>query len=488
MSRWRPRLGTLAVLSFIGAATLGFLVAQNSAKRFLRERLSASLDAGQVQLVVDDFGRAFVAFAATAVLLGAVLAGFLAVQASRNVRSLRRETLRRARGRRDPLPRPPIAELSGLAAAIELLATELEARADTSDRERRELAILVQSVSEGILLVGPGNRILHANPAARTLLALPLDCRGQTLDALIRQGELRRAIEAATAGDSTAAEVDLDDRRLLVVTRRVATDDPSATAGGGGIVVALIDLTKIRRLEGVRRDFVANVSHELKTPLTSIRGYVETLLADDPEPDIRSQFLNVIKKNTDRLQHIVDDLLDLSRIESGGWKPALEDVNPARIAAETWEGFAQRAREGGIASLIPPADPLVRADPSALRHIFGNLFDNAIRHTGHGGTITVLVRPPDSATPGRLVAIEVRDTGTGIPREALPRIFERFYRADPARSRAEGGTGLGLSIVKHLTESMEGDVSAASELGKGTSIRVRLPDATPADATAHTAA
>jgi signal transduction histidine kinase len=486
MSRWRPRLGTLAVLSFIGAATLGFLVAQNSAQRFLRERLSASLDAGQVQVVVDDFGRAFVAFAATAVLLGAVLAGLLAVQASRNVRFLRRETLRRARGRRDPLPRPPIAELSGLAAAIELLATELEARADTSDRERRELALLVQSVSEGILLVGPGNRILHANPAARSLLALPLDCRGQSLDALIRQGELRRAIEAATAGDSTA-EVDLDDRRLLVVTRRVATTDPSATAGGGGIVVALIDLTQIRRLEGVRRDFVANVSHELKTPLTSIRGYVETLLADDPDPEIRSQFLHVIRKNADRLQHIVDDLLDLSRIESGGWKPALEDVNPARIAAETWEGLAQRARERGIASLIPPADPVVRADPSALRHIFGNLFDNAIRHTGPGGTITVVIHPPDPAHR-RLVAIEVRDTGSGIPREALPRIFERFYRADPARSRAEGGTGLGLSIVKHLTETMDGDVSAASELGKGTTIRVRLPAASPAGAVAPTAA
>jgi signal transduction histidine kinase len=249
-------------------------------------------------------------------------------------------------------------------------------------------------------------------------------------------------------------------------------------ASAEGFVVSLVDLTQVRRLEGVRRDFVANVSHEIKTPLTSIRGYVETLQSDDPEPEIRRQFLQVIQKNADRLQQIVDDLLDLSRIESGGWKPVLEDVDPVRVAAETWEAYAHIAEERAITFAMPPTSLRVRADPAALRHIFGNLFDNAIRYTGALGDISITVKPPESgASPRPLVSIEVRDTGAGIPIEALPRIFERFYRADPARSRAEGGTGLGLSIVKHLTESMEGDVSASSELGKGTTIRVRLPAA-----------
>jgi signal transduction histidine kinase len=329
--------------------------------------------------------------------------------------------------------------------------------------------------------VGPDNRVLHANPAARNLLALPPDPRGQSLPALIRHGELRRTIESAAREDVMVAEVAVDDRRLLVATRRVAQPGPEDAGRAGALVVTLVDLTQIRRLEGVRRDFVANVSHELKTPLTSIRGYVETLLSDDPGPEFRTQFLDVIRKNADRLQTLVDDLLDLSRIESGGWTPDLQDVDPARSAAEAWDSFADRARAARIEFVVLPAGPLVRADPSALRQVFGNLFDNAIRHTSPGGTITVAVLPPPHGDARGLVTIEVRDTGSGIPREALPRIFERFYRVDPARSRAEGGTGLGLSIVKHLTESMAGDASAASELGKGTTIRLRLPEALAAD-------
>jgi len=478
MRRWRPRLVTLAVLAFVGAALLGLVVAQSSSKRFLRERLPGTLDADQIQSVVEDFGRAFVVFTITAVLLGGLVAAASGARVAGSLRRLRRDTLRRARGGRDPLRRSRIRELSGLASSVELLAAELEGRVDTLGRERHELALLAQSVSEGILLVGPAGRILHANPAAQSLLVLPADFRGKPLASLIRKGELRRLIDAAVAGEAPTAELDLDDRRLLVVTRRVAAQDTGKDAATG-FVVSLVDLTQVRRLEGVRRDFVANVSHEIKTPLTSIRGYVETLQADDPDPDVRRRFLAVIQKNADRLQQIVDDLLDLSRIESGGWQPALQNIDPIRVAAETWDAYARSAEEHGITITFTDSPFRVRADPSALRHVFGNLFDNAIRYTPPGGTITVAAKPPAEGGPRPLVTIEVSDSGAGIPSEALPRIFERFYRADPARSRAEGGTGLGLSIVKHLSESMDGDVSATSELGHGTTIRVRLPAADP---------
>jgi signal transduction histidine kinase len=371
-------------------------------------------------------------------------------------------------------------ELQSLAMAVERLAAELEERAGRFQKERDELSLLVASVSEGILLLDRDDRILHANPAARGLLGLPSDAHGRPLPSLVRHVELRRILERVSAGAAVPpAEVTLDDRRLLVVARPIET--ASASRGRPGSVIALLDLTEVRRLEGVRRDFVANVSHELKTPLTSIRGYVETLLSDELPDDMRRQFLDVVQKNAERLHSIVDDLLDLSRLESGGWRPDVETVSTSAVIGEAWDEYADRAAAKRIAFAPPDADALVSADPSALRQILANLFENAIRHTPDGGAIRVRISNGNPIANGTsqpdFVSIRVEDSGTGIPRDALPRIFERFYRVDPARSRAEGGTGLGLSIVKHLTEAMGGEVSAESDLGKGTAVQVRLPAA-----------
>jgi signal transduction histidine kinase len=244
--------------------------------------------------------------------------------------------------------------------------------------------------------------------------------------------------------------------------------------------VAVLDYTDIRRLEAVRRDFVGNVSHELKTPLTSIRGYAETLLNDDMPPELREQFLEVIYKNTVRLQHIVDDLLDLTRLQSGGWTPNIRVVDAAELAEDVWSGCSAAAKKNISFDIASKGTTRVAADPEGLRQVLSNLFDNAIRYTPEGGNVSIRIVPfanGNGASPGqhKQVEVQVRDTGVGIARESLPRIFERFYRADPARSRADGGTGLGLSIVKHLVERMDGEVSAESELGKGTTIRVRLP-------------
>jgi two-component system phosphate regulon sensor histidine kinase PhoR len=185
-----------------------------------------------------------------------------------------------------------------------------------------------------------------------------------------------------------------------------------------------------------------------------------------------------VHQNAERLQHIVEDLLDLSRLESGRWTPDLVDTDPLLIAEEAWQALEGKRKERRIDFRIDaPAPAIALADPLALRQIFSNLFDNAIRYTPDGGSVTVRIArtPGTDRAPGR-VAVAVSDTGIGIPQDGVTRIFERFYRIDPARARAEGGTGLGLAIVKHLIESMGGDVAAESQLGHGTTIRFRLPE------------
>jgi signal transduction histidine kinase len=364
------------------------------------------------------------------------------------------------------------AEHHNTAQAVSSLAADLRGRLDRLRQERDQLAVLLEFGTEGLLQVSSAGRILHVNPAAARLIGLPADARGQSIVTLVRHPELRELLLAAARGVSVQpSEVVVDDRQLFAICRSLPD--------GGGAVAAIIDLTAIRRLEAVRRDFVANVSHELKTPLTSIRGYTETLMADDLPDDVRRQFLDVVQKNTTRIQRIVDDLLDLSRLQSGGWSPEIQNVDAAELASDAWTSCADTARSKKIDfDVAASGRTRVAADPGGLRQVLANLYDNALRYTANGGRIHVRI---ESVNGDRLdaqhadwIEIQVQDTGSGIPREALPRIFERFYRVDPARSRAEGGTGLGLSIVKHLVERMDGEVSAESELGKGTTVRVRL--------------
>jgi two-component system, OmpR family, phosphate regulon sensor histidine kinase PhoR len=372
-------------------------------------------------------------------------------------------------------------EVAAVSAAAERMAAHVAEREAELQRDAAEIAVLLDAISEGILQLGAGGRIVRANPRARAMLRLSHDSIGQVVATQIRNVELRSILDRAAAGEPVQnAELTMDGRRLLVSARPLAG---TADLSGEGAVVGFVDLTEVRRLEGVRRDFVANVSHELKTPLTSIRGYAETLLSDDLPPDMQRQFLEVVHKNADRLHHIVEDLLDLSRLESGGWRSNLADVDALDMVQDVWSGCVDRATRRSITFQPPAAAHSVRADPGGLRQVLSNLLDNALRYTPEGGDIQVVTRletvdASNGAAPGsgqQLVVFEVRDSGSGIPSDALPRIFERFYRVDTARSRSDGGTGLGLSIVKHLVESMGGDVMAESEFGKGTVIRFRLP-------------
>ena len=254
----------------------------------------------------------------------------------------------------------------------------------------------------------------------------------------------------------------MGDRRVLVSGRPLEA---------GGAVVTFLDVSEIRRLEEVRSDFVANASHELKTPLTTVRGFSETLLEDDPPEELRRNFLDLIWRNTVRLQQLVDDLLDLSRLESKSWVARPEPVRLDELAARTWSELGPRAEDSGVELSIQGEDWAL-GDKRGLSQIFHNLFDNALRHTPEGGSIRVGI---ERRGEEGVVETSVRDTGSGIPLVHLPRIFERFYRADPARSRAEGGTGLGLAIVRHLVQAMGVEVSAESIIEEGTTIRFSLP-------------
>jgi signal transduction histidine kinase len=268
--------------------------------------------------------------------------------------------------------------------------------------------------------------------------------------------------QALTGASITDREVELGGRVLLFASRPLPK---------GGAILVLHDVTTLKRLEAVRRDFVANVSHELRTPLTNISGYADTLLGDQTDDGTRRRFLEVISANAHRMQRLVDDLLDLARLESGRWALEPEDVGLNQMSRDAWSPLDDRATQRDVRLVLESPDALqVHADTDALREILTNLFENSIRHTGRGGQVVVSARGLDGGTE-----ILVRDTGSGIPADHLPRIFERFYRVDPGRSREEGGTGLGLSIVRHLVEAHGGNIRAESALGKGTTMRVFLP-------------
>ncbi len=362
-------------------------------------------------------------------------------------------------------PRSGIQEVDALVQALRRMHRELDERFAALRRERQESSALVEAMVEGVVAADHRGQVVTANAAARVLLGYEPGEPLPVLTQLFRTKAARDVVREVLGG----AVIHGREMRLngcaLIMSARPLPD--------GGAVLVLHNVSELRRLEAVRKDFVANVSHELKTPLTSISGYAETLLSDAPDPDTARLFLETIHANATRMQRLVDDLLDLARIESGHWQPTVETIRLAPAIEDAWTPLAGPAATRGVAFAVEVAAgaETLRADPDGVRQILTNLFENALRHTGAGGRITCHAVPA-----GGGVELRVVDTGTGIPREHLPRVFERFYRADPSRSRAAGGTGLGLSIVRHLMEGHSGRARIESELGEGTTVTCWFPE------------
>ena len=372
---------------------------------------------------------------------------------------------------------PKVEEFASVAESINRMAEELDDKLRTLTNERNERQAVLSSMVEGVLAVDIDERVIAVNAAAARLLDTdPAEAEGKTIQEIVRNPDLQHVV-AQTLSGQRPVEAD--------IVMRVGAEDRNLQAngtllhgdGGGGdvgAVVVLNDVTRLKRLEAVRRDFVANVSHELKTPVTSIKGFAETLddgALDDPETARR--FVRIISGQADRLNSIIEDLLALSTLEQSTDSPLLqlEEADLCDVVAVALEVCGPKADAKGVVLREEcPGGLLARVSPPLLEQAVVNLVDNAVKYSVEGGEVVVtLVEARDE------VVVSVRDEGQGVAREHLPRLFERFYRADKARSRDLGGTGLGLAIVKHIAQIHGGRVSVDSVLGSGSTFRIHLP-------------
>jgi two-component system, OmpR family, phosphate regulon sensor histidine kinase PhoR len=362
-------------------------------------------------------------------------------------------------------------EVGELARILNRSADQLQARITEIARDRARTEATLSAMADGVLAVDHRGIVLLANDALRRQLA-PGEPVGRHYMEVLRQREVAQVLEEVLrTGGRHRAEMEMRHPRRDYAL--AGAPFPGAEGAPPGAVLTFHDVTERRRLDQVRRDFVANASHELRTPLTSIKGFVEAL--EDgavAEPATALRFLGKIRVHADRMAALVGDLLELSRLESGERPPQWEPVEPEALVEEVVASFTAAAgRKDTHLEQAGGGAPIVVSDPERLRGILENLVENAIKYTPAGGQVEVASGPG----PGGSAVFTVSDNGPGIAAEHLPRIFERFYRVDKARSRDLGGTGLGLSIVKHLAEGMRATVSVESEVGRGSRFTVTVP-------------
>jgi two-component system, OmpR family, phosphate regulon sensor histidine kinase PhoR len=451
--------------------------------RFARELWLAVLAPAATALVVELFAITLGLPALAAVLLAMGIAGGVGALV---LRKLNRRFLtpfdhlldgarRLAAGDyAHRLSAPDLPELSSLARALNALALRVAEEVRAAEGERDHLRTILARMAEGVLVVGADGRALLVNPAFQRLFGLRGEVAGLAPLELVRKRELARLVERVLSEGSGASEaldleVDLPEPRSLSLTA-------AALGTGKGAVIVVTDTTAFTRLARMRRDFVANVSHELKTPLAAIRGYTETLrdgaLEDGPTA---RRFLDRVLVQCRRLQALLEDLLTLSRLESTENPLPLAPVDLPAIAHRAAEVAAELARERGITlERSFGATPSAEGHAESLERLLLNLLENAIKYNRPQGTVRLRLGTAEGGA-----CLEVSDTGIGIPTEALPRLFERFYRVDKGRSRDEGGTGLGLAIVKHIVQAHGGRVDVVSREGEGSTFRVWLPARAP---------
>ncbi len=358
-------------------------------------------------------------------------------------------------------------ELGRLAAALNETAQRLDQTMRSLTEERDRTATLLRSMQEAVAALDRRAIVRFTNPAFARLVPEATAMEGRRLDEVLPLPEIWRLVDEALAGRPGHAEVSLPAPASAIL------EATAAPVSGRGAVLVLRDITELRRLERVRRDFVANVSHELKTPLTAVIGFAETLLTgalEDPEHSRR--FLEILRDHARRMARLVDDLLDLSRMEAGRLVLHVEDVSLADLIEEAVRPFRLQEAEAGLQLSVQCPQVLVRCDPERLIQVVRNLLDNAFRYTPPGGSVTV---GATADLTGGMATVTVADTGIGIPSDQLDRIFERFYRLDAARARVQHGTGLGLSIARHLVQAMGGRIWVRSQEGRGSEFSFTVP-------------
>ena len=486
------------VLQALNGASFGTdtRMSRTLGKRMLYVAMPVKADEAVIGVVraalpTSDISRALASIHGKILLAGITVLGFAAAvswEVSRRITApielMRRGAERFARGELDQrLPEPPSREMADLASAMNQMAAQLDERIRAALRQRSEQEAVLSSMVEGVLAVDKDSRLMSINQAAARLLALdPVEAVGRSYREMIRNLALKQFI-ADGLGSETAVEREIAvperENQVLQAHGAVLRD---AESKGIGVVVVLHDITRIRRLERLRRDFVANVSHELRTPVTSIKGFVETLLDGAlANHDEAVKFLRIVGKHADRLNAIIEDLLTLSRVEQEGEKGgiATEQTALAAVLENAVElcGSAAAAKDIRI-EINCPENLSAWISPAMVEQAVVNLLDNAIKHSDVGGPVCI-----EAAALNGEVVIRVKDDGCGIPPEHLPRLFERFYRVDKARSRGMGGTGLGLAIVKHIAQAHGGRVAVSSRPGTGSVFAIHLPVRPPTEIT-----
>lgn len=365
-------------------------------------------------------------------------------------------------------------EIGDLARSINYLARELKKNIDDVVSEKDKIQAILASMSDGVVAIDNWGRVILINPIVEKYFGITLESgKGKNIRRVIRNSDFEKLLNRfLETGSPVQQQIRLmtPEPRLFQVQVTPLKDKGT---DGGGMVALLTDLTDKKKLEEMRSEFVANVSHELRTPLTSIRGFTETLLEGAlEEPQTARRFLEIINVESGRLTRLIDELLNISKIEDHKMTPSWQPVALNEIIEQAVTVLQPRAEEKNLAIkvMLPEKLPPVQGDPDMLRQVLINLIDNAVSYTQAGGLIQV-----SAEVAGDQIKVAVQDNGIGIPEDSIPRVFERFYRVDRARSREQGGTGLGLSIVKHIVDAHHGQVQVKSKVGEGSTFTFSLP-------------
>lgn len=414
-------------------------------------------------------------------LLWLSFAGFLVVGSigfafslatSRSMRQIRAAAQRMAEGdaAEPSLPHGP-GELGEVSRSLQAVSHQLQSQIDGVLAERDLREAILSSMDEAILVLRPDARLLFCNDAARRLLSLSEKVEEQPLVEFVRFPAILDAAYDATRGREASISFTVPGTPRKEVAGKAV--QLSHRGGDPLVFITLRDVTDLRRLEAMRREFVANASHELRTPVTAIRGYAETLASGALDNrEAAERFVQGLARQSERLSALIDDLLDLSRLESLQHRMHPRSLEVGELLSDLAESFRSQAEEKSIALRLEPVEEglHVFADPEAVHMALGNLVENAIKYTPEHGAVSLR-----ALREGATVRLDVVDTGPGIEARHLPHLFERFYRVDEGRGRGEGGTGLGLSIAKHAAQQSGGEVSVQSQLGVGSRFSLRLP-------------